>query len=392
LANFLSLEREGERILKLVENGRYYLNRSTKRISIFFANLIAAKAYINIGNETIAERILLESLKLLEGKNFYLYGVYQERKWLPAFLERFVSKIPQCSKLLAAYQDIASGPSETRKVISRNWEYIGESKDNEKLLNLRVYSLGSFRIFIENEEIPLYKCKSKKALTLLRYLFFTHNKGCVSKDIIEELLWPDSRPKQADLNFRVTLSMLRRFLSTGEGGPKNFPNIVRKGDGFQLCLGREGWSDVDKFIDEMNLAGYKEKKEDQHEAARHYMNAEDLYKGDFLIENLYDDWCSFEREQFKNQYLHVLTKILNYYEQQHNYNEAIQYCYKILKVDPYSENIFRKLMQYYFELGYRKEVDSVFKLCQRNIEGDLEVSLSYETKELHRKLYSSLNA
>jgi len=223
-------------------------------------------------------------------------------------------------------------------------------------------------------------------VTLLKYLFLNRHKGPVLKDVLLELLWPEVPPAQADLNFRVTLSLLRKTLSLNHKGWNDFPNLMRKEGGYQLLLGKEGWSDVDEFNNQINLAQYKEKKHGSEEAFQHYLNAENLYQGDFLAENLYDDWCYFEREYLRNQYLHVLTRILDYHQDKNNLNEAIQYCYKILKVDPYHESTFRKLMQYHFQLGNRKEVKSVFELCRKNIENDLGITLSYETKEIYRKL------
>jgi two-component SAPR family response regulator len=161
---------------------------------------------------------------------------------------------------------------------------------------------------------------------------------------------------------------------------------MRKEGGYQLLLGKGGWSDVDEFNNQMNLAHYKEKKQIREEAIQHYLNAERLYQGDFLIENLYEDWCSLEREHLRNQYLHALTKILGYYEEQHHLTEAINTCYKILKVDPYQEDIFRRLMLYHFELGNRKEIRSAFELCRKNMEENLGIPLAHETKELYRRL------
>jgi len=385
-AYFSSLKGE-EGVLALIERGEGYLRHSIKRMSIFLAHLIAAKAYFNLGEEKRAEDLLLDSLKLIEGENFYLYGILQEKSWLPSFLQRFISKIPQCERLLAEYQNRIVRAFETIKENGRDQEDIYKmEKGNGELLNLRIYSLGPFRIFIGDEETPLSQCKSKKGITLLRYLFFARHKGPVPKDVLLELLWPESPPAQADLNFRVTLSLLRKTLSLNQNGRSEFPNLMRKEGGYQLLLGKEGWSDVDEFNNQINLAHYKENKQNGEEAFQHYLKAEKLYQDDFLVENLYEDWCFIEREHLKNQYLYALTKILDYYEGQRNLTEAINYCYKILKADPYRENIFRRLMQYHYELGNRKEVKSVFELCKNNIENKLGVALSYETKEIYHKL------
>lgn len=385
-AYFSSLKGE-EGVLALIERGEGYLRHSIKRMSIFLAHLIAAKAYLNLGEEKRAEDLLLDSLKLIEGENFYLYGIHQEKSWLPSFLQRFISKIPQCEILLAEYQNRIIRAFETIKENGRDQEDIYRmKKGNGELLNLRIYSLGPFRIFIGDEEIPLSQCKSKKGITLLRYLFFARHKGPVPKDVLLELLWPEPPPAQADLNFRVTLSLLRKTLSLNHNGRSDFPNLMRKEGGYQLLLGKEGWSDVDEFNNQINLAHYKEKKQNSQEALQHYLNAENLYQGDFLMENLYDDWCFIEREYLRNQYLHALNKILDYHKEQHNLSEAINYCYKILKVDPYREDISRKLMQYHSELGNRREVRSVFEFCRKNIEDNLGLAVSYETKELYRKL------
>ena len=352
--------------------------------------MIAAKAYFNLGEEKRAEDLLLDSLMLIEGENYYLYGIHQEKSWLPSFLQRFTLIIPQCERLLAEYQNRIIRAFETIKENGRDQEDIYRmEKGNGELLNLRIYSLGPFRIFIGDEEIPLSQCKSKKGITLLRYLFFARHKGPIPKDVLLELLWPESPPAPADLNFRVTLSLLRKTLSLNHNGRSDFPNLMRKEGGYQLLLGKEGWSDLDEFNNQINLAHYKEKKQNGEEAFQHYLKAERLYQDDFLVENLYEDWSYIEREQLKNQYVHALARILNHHEEQHNFAATINTCYKIIKVDPYQEDIFRKLMLYHFKLGNHKEVRSVFEFCRKNIENDLGAALSPETKEIYRKLSAS---
>lgn len=55
-------------------------------------------------------------------------------------------------------------------------------------------------------------------------------------------------------------------------------------------------------------------------------------------------------------------------------------------MDPYQEDIFKKLMRYHFKLGNQEEVRSAFEFCRKNIEDNLGVALSQETRELYRRL------
>ncbi|OGP95599.1 MAG: hypothetical protein A2157_10205, partial [Deltaproteobacteria bacterium RBG_16_47_11] len=120
-AYFSSLKGE-EGVLELIEKGQGHLKKSIKKMSVFLAHLIATKAYFNLGEEGRAEALLLDSLTLLDGKNFYLFGIHQEKSWLPAFLQRFVSRIPQCEKLLVEYKNISDHSFGTMKEIGRDEE------------------------------------------------------------------------------------------------------------------------------------------------------------------------------------------------------------------------------------------------------------------------------
>ena len=159
---------------------------------------------------------------------------------------------------------------------------------------LRVYCLGKFKVFRGDEEISADRWKSKKANMLFKYLIYARSRSYLAKEVLMELLWPEEDPKYTASRLQVALSSLRRTLEPEiiRGTPSSY--LLREGNSYRLCLGDRGFVDVDNFTQELKSA--KEEK-DPEKAISHYLNAESLYGGDFLEEDLYIEWCREERER-----------------------------------------------------------------------------------------------
>ena len=179
-----------------------------------------------------------------------------------------------------------------------------------------------------------------------------------------ELLWPEEDPAITAKRFHVALASLRKMLEPEieRGIPSAF--ISRVGDSYGIDLGKEGWTDIEKFTEELRLAG---EEKDPERSIVHLLNAESFYGGDFLQEEPYSEWCSEARDKYKRDYLQLLKRIAAYYEHQGDYARAIEYCNKYLEVDKYAEDVCRSLMSLYWETGDKFNMARVFKRCRENI-------------------------
>lgn len=247
---------------------------------------------------------------------------------------------------------------------------------------LKIYCLGEFRVFRCGREIPAPMWKSKKARSLFKYLVHNRHRGYTSKDILMELLWPDEDPRVSSARLQDALWSLRKTLEPEieRGTPSSY--LIRDADSYRIVLGEDGSVDTDSFSEEINLA---EKTDNHEDSIGHYLKAEALYRGDFLEEDPYTDWCIEKKQTLREKYLILLENIMKYYERRQEYSKSIEYAGKYLKADKYAENIYRKLMNYYSLTGSMSMAAMTFEKCRENLK-DIDSPLSGETLDLYNRL------
>ena len=207
---------------------------------------------------------------------------------------------------------------------------------------LRIQCLGKFAVYKGNEEIPQERWTSRKAMMLFKILIHERDKGFIPKDILMEQLWPEQNPDKILNRFHVTLSMLRKTLEPDLPKAKTSSYLIRNGDAYRLDLGKDSQVDVDVFKEHVTLA---RQIADNEESIAHCLEAERLYQGDFLQEDLYDDWCAYERELLQQEYIYVLKQLIGHFEEKADFEQCILYARKYLVTDSYDEGIYQDLMR-----------------------------------------------
>ena len=249
-----AIEQVPEKTIEKLSKARPLLVKSQQRMSVFHGLILAIKAYEIIGRQDLAEETFLENITPGEPKAYY-YAVHYELNWFLPFVERVMQKYPEQRPIWAGTmpEPSPSQEMESNGQVSRVAVTTPGSADGQ--LDLHFYALGPFQVKAEGRRVPLEKCASKKALTLLRYLFFKRHEGGAVLDEVLELLWPETDPRLTRANLRVALSLLRKVFRRHGGGSRDFPNIIRDGNKLMLSLGENGWSDVDEFMSQVKLAG-----------------------------------------------------------------------------------------------------------------------------------------
>jgi LuxR family maltose regulon positive regulatory protein len=384
-----SFEHASDKTMEKLSETKPFLERSRQKMSVFLGLVLAMKSYLTIGRNDLAEEAYLSATSLGEFEKCY-YSYHYELDWFLPFAKRTVKKNPHLKPVWNG------GPPtwQNNKPLGRRNLTQGPSAASlpaeGDLLDLHIHAFGPFRIVANGWDVPLDQCPSKKALTLMKYLFFKRHKGGIFLDEILELLWPDMDPKATRANLRVILSMLRKVFKRPDNEKNGFQNLKREDNKLSLALGKSGWTDVDEFLGQIKLAGYKEKRGLWAEALIHYEKIVELYQGDFLSEELYADWCYMEREYLKDQFLTSLMKMAECHVRLRNFSEAISTLYHALKVDIYREDAYQKLMMLCDKAGRKGEMIRAYNLCRKAIEEDLKLELSSDTRDLFKRISPSL--
>ena len=247
---------------------------------------------------------------------------------------------------------------------------------------LRARYFGHFEVFCDSEAVPLGR--NGKALAILKYLLAYRTRP-VSQDQLMGWLWPESSPKKARWSLNSAVHVLRKLLSRRSSpGAENY--ILLEEGYYRLCPEVRVATDVDEFDARYEKGRSLEKARRMQEATAEYEEAVELYRGDYLVEDLYEDWTMVERERLTNAYVDMLSRLALYYLECGHYQRSIRVCYRLLEKDRCHEDSYRLLMRCYMSLGLRGRALHHYRLCEEVLAQEYGTAPSSET----RSLYSSL--
>lgn len=245
---------------------------------------------------------------------------------------------------------------------------------------LKMYCLRSFRVVVNQQQIR--KPLSRKGRAILVYLAL-HRQQPTHRDVLMEAFWPDSTPESARNCLNFTLHGIRgRFREID--GPHDW--ILYKDEHYSLNPDFEIWSDVEEFVHVWQAGEKVEAETGLAHAVRFYERASELYESDFMEEERYVSWPSLERNKLREIYLVILDKLSSYYYSEGRQSAAVSLCKTILQIDGPREDVHRRLMACYYELGDRDKALRQFLRCKTVLEAEFDVEPTRSTIELAQQI------
>ncbi len=249
-------------------------------------------------------------------------------------------------------------------------------------LSMRVRFFGRFEVSCDDEPIDL--CRNGKSLTILKYLLARKTRQ-VSQDYLMGWLWPESNLKKARWSLNSAIHGLRKLLSRCPASASR--NLVLLEEGYyRLCPTVLVATDVDEFDARHEQGRRLERVGRAGEAIAEYEEAVELYRGDYLVEDLYEDWTMVERERLSNAYVDMLGCLAALYMEAGQPQECTQACYRILDKDRCHEGSHRLLMRCYARLGMRGRALRQYRLCEEILRQEYGTAPSPETRTLYESL------
>jgi two-component SAPR family response regulator len=247
--------------------------------------------------------------------------------------------------------------------------------------SLRVYGLGSLRVYRDDVLLFDESWRNKPAKTIFKLLFASRGQR-YPKDVLLEELWPEADPDVASNRLRVAVHELRKTLGEGSRKKSVRTHIAQQEGSYYFDTAAAYWSDVREFEEQIEqgraLAGAG--KIDQ--ALQAYRRAEVLYGGDFLRDDPFFEWTVSTRERLREAHLRGLSDAARIHAQIGEPDEAAGFCRKILRVEPWREEVYRRLMTYLAASGRPHEALRAFEECRRALYAEIEAEPAPDTVRL----------
>jgi DNA-binding SARP family transcriptional activator len=242
-----------------------------------------------------------------------------------------------------------------------------------------LYCLGRFCIEVNGRALDTSGVG--RSLTILK-LLAGRGRRSTPRDVLLEALWPDSEAEVAGNRLRVAMHGLRRLLASADPGEL----LVFRDGCYLLNPGGLVRVDADDFEVLWEQGVRLEREGRRADATDAFVHAEALYAGDYLEEDLYEEWTLLRRERLRDAYLHLLAMLAEWAAADGDYAGCIVHCQKILAQDACREDIYRLLMRAHAAAGQRSRALRWYEICAVTLRRELDMAPSDETAALARRL------
>jgi DNA-binding SARP family transcriptional activator len=248
----------------------------------------------------------------------------------------------------------------------------GEQSDRD----LQIQLLGRFSASVGGRVVDETEWRLRKAKNLVKLLALAPEHRLHRAQVID-LLWPDLDPEAAGNNFRKALHVARRALDPRPEATSNFLQLHED----QLCLIAPGGLRID--VEAWSAAvGSARRSRD----VPTYRAAVDLYSGDLLPEDRFEEWAMGRRDEIREEFLSLLVNLALLYEASGTLAPAIQCFQRVIAADPAREEAHAGLMRAYAQSGRRHQAIRQYDQLRQALRRELDVEPEQSTQRLQQDI------
>jgi DNA-binding SARP family transcriptional activator len=244
----------------------------------------------------------------------------------------------------------------------------------------RTYCFGRLKVFLNGRPVNHWRCRREKEV--FAYLTVNHTRR-IHREILMNLFWPDSTPDSARNSLNVAMHGIRSRLRELDAA---HDHILYDEQCYFVNPEIKIWLDIEEFLHCWRLAQRAELDHQIPIALTNYELAAALYQGDFMEDEPYGSWTTQQRENLKEIYLVILDRLGEYYVRDGHLDTAIELCRKILEKDVCREDVYRRLMRCYCQLGQRDQALRTYQKCREALKNELEAEPTRATIQLYEEV------
>lgn len=263
-------------------------------------------------------------------------------------------------------------------------------------VQLRIYVLGQFRLEHRQQGtwqiIDPHAGQHRRARALLGCLLSSPGRK-VQRDQALKLLWPDQEQGVAANRLNGAVHELRALLEPELSRPSDSRLLRLEHATLELADSSLIWVDADAFEQALKEAERVEKSEARgryKQAERLLEEAAALYKGSYLLEDLYAEWAMARREELQKGWIELHLKLARLRIRRRALSQAIESLSHVRTVDPLNEYALRLLMVLLTRLHRRGEALQLYQQYLTMLKREYEAEPLAETRALYEELCQGL--
>jgi predicted ATPase/DNA-binding SARP family transcriptional activator len=237
--------------------------------------------------------------------------------------------------------------------------------DGDQLV--RVNTFGGLRLVVNGDSVAGDAWQRRKARQLFKVLL-SRADGRIGKEQVTALLWPDSPTKAALTNLRSAVFDLRRVLC-------DMQSTV-------VCTDRDAlWlSDTRVWLDVREFERLVARAQASADPLPLLLEANALYVGDFLADDVYEDWAADRRQNLKQVWIDMQFRLAQLWAARDAVDEAAVPLQRLLQLDACDERAARELMRLFGRHGRRSEGVRVYYKLVSALRNELETDPSEDIR------------
>jgi predicted ATPase/DNA-binding SARP family transcriptional activator/DNA-binding CsgD family transcriptional regulator len=257
-----------------------------------------------------------------------------------------------------------------------NFQRVARSRTptDEGPKTLRVWLLGGFRVWVGSRTIEESAWGLKKAAALVKFLALAPGHR-LHREQAMDLLWPDLGRKAASNNLRRILHTARRVLDPAAGSHY----LVSEDELLVLCPQGDLWVDAEAFE-----AAARTDRHSREPAV--YEAALDLYYGELLPGDRYEEWAEEPRRRLQETHLSLLLGLARLHEERGEYKPAIEALRTVVAEELTREEAHTGLMRLYALSGNKGEALVQYSRLKEALATELGTEPAASSRALRKEI------
>jgi predicted ATPase/DNA-binding SARP family transcriptional activator/DNA-binding CsgD family transcriptional regulator len=210
---------------------------------------------------------------------------------------------------------------------------------------VRIKLLGGFSVSVGDRTVWKDAWRLRKAANLVKLLALAPGHR-LHREQVMELLWSDLGRMAASNNLRQALYTARQVLKPDS--PDGSRYLASQDESLMLCSEDSLWVDVEAFERAASIArGSREPTA--------YEAALELYAGELLPTDRYEEWAEQHRRRLRETYLSLLLGLARLHEERADHESAAEALRRVISEEPIREEAHVSLMRLYALSGSKGE-------------------------------------